>query len=267
MTDPKVTGPPSLTLAAGGAAPLPTSPLPGALRAPSVLQGQLRQEGQAARPVYLLCTKPVPAASHLVSRPRKKGARPASSLVFTEVTKCEHHQRSTAAWLQKRLRDLGGTMSQRGLPLVGGFGWPQDGTAHPERHRESRRFREPLSAGDHLSLTRPWYPSAAKGGAQLTPALSRAPLSACAQEALRLGNGFVEPGAKPGASCPPPLQPRRRRARRGPGATQVCGWGQGRRAARPYLAISPRAPPAAWRPAAALSHGGGRNGRGAPRLI
>lgn len=193
MTDSKVTGPPSLTLAAGGAAPLPTSPLPGALRA-----------GQAARPVYLLCTKPVPAASHLVSRPRKKGARPASSLVFTEVTKCEHHQRSTAAWLQKRLRDLGGTMSQRGLPLVGGFGWPQDETAHPERHRESRRFREPLSAGDHLSLTRPWYPSAAKGGAQLTPALSRAPLSACAQEALRLGNGFVEPGAKPGASCPPP---------------------------------------------------------------
>lgn len=228
MTDSKVTGPPSLTLAAGGAAPLPTSPLPGALRAPSVLQGQLRQKGHAARPVYLLCTKLVPAASHLVARPRKKGARPASSLVFTEVTKCEHHQRSTAAWLRKRLRDLGRTMSQRGLPLVDGGGWPQDGTAHPERHRESRRFREPLSAGDHLSLTRPWYPSAAKGGAQLTPALSRAPLSACAQEALRLGNGFVGPGA----SCVLPPQPRRRGARRGPGATQVCVWGQGRRAAR-----------------------------------
>lgn len=33
--------------------------------------------------------------------------------------------------------------------------------------------------------------------------------------------------------------------------------------ARPYLAISTRAPPAAGRPVAALSHGGGRNGRGA----
>lgn len=263
MTDSKVTGPPSLTLAAGGAAPLPTSPLPGALRAPSVLQGQLRQKGHAARPVYLLCTKLVPAASHLVARPRKKGARPASSLVFTEVTKCEHHQRSTAAWLQKRLRDLGRTMSQRGLPLVDGGGWPQDGTTHPERHRESRRFREPLSVGDHLSLTRPWYPSAAKGGAQLTPALSRAPLSACAQEALRLGNGFVGPGA----SCVPPPAPAATRAagpRCGSGVRVGAGAAGG---ARPYLAISPRAPPAAWRPAAALSHGGGRNGRGAPRLI
>lgn len=33
--------------------------------------------------------------------------------------------------------------------------------------------------------------------------------------------------------------------------------------ARPYLAIWTRAPPAAGRPVAALSHGGGRNGRGA----
>lgn len=43
----------------------------------------------------------------------------------------------------------------------------------------------------------------------------------------------------------------------------MCGGGRGAGGARPYLAISTRAPPAAGRPVAALSHGGGRNGRGA----
>lgn len=53
-----------------------------------------------------------------------------------------------------------------------------------------------------------------------------------------------------------------------PAAGPRCGSGVrvgagAARGARPYLAISPRAPPAAGRPVAALSHGGGRNGRGA----
>lgn len=52
-------------------------------------------------------------------------------------------------------------------------------------------------------------------------------------------------------------------SRRGTKVRLRCAGGGGGGGVRPYLAISTRAPPAARRPVAALSHGGGRNGRGA----